>query len=175
MGLTPAFSTPAIMPVPHFPLTHFQSPLTRELQGLYVHAIHVKLFFQLSMQTQGCRRDVLNVRITWYADFGTKCIRGLSCMAAAIGLRPRETIAYILPNSARVCANRAGAGLTSSVSKVCICGILVYRAYFSTSYFVIFSIHFSFASHQAINCGRLHCDVWLVGMKMQHFGVQSRW
>jgi len=54
---------------------------------------------------------------------------------------------------------RAGAGLTSSVSKVCICGILVYRAYFSTSYFVIFSIHFSFASHQAINCGRLHCDV----------------
>jgi len=27
MGLTPAFSTPAIMPVPHFPLPHFQSPL----------------------------------------------------------------------------------------------------------------------------------------------------
>ena len=26
MGLTPAFSTPTIMPVPHFPLPHFQSP-----------------------------------------------------------------------------------------------------------------------------------------------------
>ena len=26
MGLTPTFSTPAIMPVPHFPFPHFQSP-----------------------------------------------------------------------------------------------------------------------------------------------------